>query len=77
MLQGTGKCKIHGHAGFTTPAWHEECRQASKDGSCNVTLQVRQFARYAASIFHVATVARNTCIFVQGVQQSFSNTSAG
>lgn len=41
--------KQFGHAGFTTQAWHEECWQASKDGSCDVTLQVRQFARYAAS----------------------------
>lgn len=30
-----------GLAGFTTQTWHEECWQASKDGSCDVTLQVR------------------------------------
>ena len=36
-------------AGFTTQTWHEECWQTSKDGSCDVTLQVRQFAIFAAS----------------------------
>ena len=38
-----------GRAGFTTQTWHEERWEASKDGSRDVTLQVRQFARFAAS----------------------------